>query len=259
MRHQVKFDGMQAVDPGFTVSHLSAADIPGIQHYEGQPITSAEERIAVITNNTGLLEQQAYKLAVSRYTESFQEDDPSTTEQVFRYLCGPNAETPAKSNEDWRTGNALDPTRIAETAPVQAAVAYADVLDAAFTEMVKNIFRRLHAHEAPAVEYAFQVFQQNTTPLQVSAMLVTQMQQGKHISPADMMEEIKSRPDFWKAELQDLLAAYISALPGDPDAKSMQMAAGYQRIKSLFEPEEPEPEQPEKEKKPRRLKHRPKA
>lgn len=254
MRHQFTFDGMQAVDPGYMVApQKSAIQIP--DGLDADALAGMEIPELVETFHS-TLRDEAYQTAATQHRQVFPyEPVPFVIDRLW-FLCGPEAEVPTKSGESWRYGDALAAEKIAEVPEVQRAETLQELLNESLTEMLRNIYRRLHAHEAPIVLRAFQVFQQATQPCQVPLALFTR---SNDIEPDELMQIIKDRPEFWKAELLDIATAYVSAMPGDPDAKSMQIASVYQRIKSLFEPEEPEPEQPEKEKKPRRLKHRPKA
>lgn len=245
MRHIFKFDGMAAVDPGFLVQP---------QHSQLLPIM-ADTHEGIIRENWENLRNEAYENIACRHVEAFPEETVEEAMNNFLWLCGSSAETPAKSGEGWRTGDATRLELMLEAPEVQALSGETPVkiLNACLTEMTKNLIRRLHAHEAPLVLFAFQVFQQATVPTQLPTSLLIRSAKKHQISADVMLAEIRRRPEFWKAELLDVATAFISSQPGDPEAKTMQIASVYQRIKAFFEEDTEEEPTEEPEKKPRRL------
>lgn len=245
MRHIFKFDGLSAVDPGFLVQSQSTELLP----------IAADSFEGIIRENWANLRNEAYENIASRHVEAFPEETVEEAISNFRWLCGPGAETPAKSGEGWRTGDAVRVELLLENPEVKALSNESPkkILDTCLTEMIKNLIRRLHALEAPLVLYAFQAFQQATVPTQLPTALLVRSAKKHRISPDEMLAEIRRRPEFWKAELLDIATSFISSQPGDAEAKTMQIASVYQRIKAFFEEfiEEEPTEEPEK--KPRRL------
>lgn len=248
MRHLFTFDSMQAVDPGYLVQRQMTAitEIEACSTIEG-----------FIQKYQAQLKDEAFTIATEQHCQVFPYETESDVKASFIWLCSEHAPVAAKHTEDWKTGDVTRVELLVDRPEVKIAKGRKETLDACLTEMLRNIFRRLHAHEAPVVMRAFQVFQQATQPTQVSAQLLVQAARKEKISNDVIMTTLKERPDFWKSELLDIAVSYISAMPGDPEAKSMQIASVYQRIKALYEPEQEE--QPKKsEKQPRTLRTHPK-
>ncbi len=249
MRHFFKFDGMQSVDPGYLVQ-------PQISKINPLHTTTIQKAIEM---HWQLLRNEAFTLVVERHLEAFPYESANEVLSNFLWLCGPEAEVLARDDAGWRRGDVTRSELLLDNPAVTTCTKLVDVINACLTEMLRNIIRRLHAHEAPLVLFAFQVFQQATQPTQLPTPLLVKSAKKLSISPSEILQVVKERPEFWKAELLDIATSYISSMPGDPEAKSMQVASVYQRIKALYEDEsemeiEVETDEQEKPKKPRTLK-----
>ena len=229
---------MQSVDPGYLVQHQ-------ISEIQPKHATSIKDAVTI---HWELLREEAFQMLVERHLEAFPYETEEEVRAGFLWLCGPEGAVKGKE-EKWRTGDATRAELLIEAPEVNACKTVEEVLDSALTEMLRNIIRRLHAHEAPLVLYAFQVFQQATQPTQLPVFLLLKSARKQAVSPKEILQVVKERPEFWKSELLDIATSFISSMPGDPEAKTMQVASVYQRIKALYEEIEEVEEQKPKRKK----------
>ena len=250
MRHKLHLDALSVIDPGFVIKY-ERFDMAGIVS-----TNKTEPAAELIRHYYNELREEAFKRVVDRHCEVFQYEQPHEVAKTFKILCGPYKTTPKKSNASWRTGDVCKPEHIADSPDVKSAKSLQDTLSAALTEMMRNIYRRLHAHEYPGFEQVLAVFQQATQPTQFPAWLLLKIANEEEVPQHEYMGVVQSRPEFWRSELLDLCSQWVAASPGDPEAKLMQIAGFYNKIKEFFVAEEETEPEKQKKREPRELSYK---
>lgn len=252
MRHKLQLDAMSVIDPGSVIKY---------EKFDMANIVSIKETVpdvGIIKHYYTELCEEAFKRVAGQHCQVFQYEQPQEVIEIFKLLCGPYKATPKHgSSEAWRIGDACEPEFIADSPEVKVANTLEEILSAALTEMMRNIYRRLHAHEYPGFEQVLAVFQQATQPSQFPSWLLLKLADQEDILQHELLGVVQSRPEFWRSGLLDLCSQWVAASPGEPEAKQMQIAGLYNKIKEFFNNEEEETE-PEKTKKrePRELSYK---
>lgn len=251
MRHKLQLDAMSVIDPGSVIKH---------EKFDMTEIVSVKETlpdVELVKHYHNELREEAFHRVVDRHCQVFTYEQPHEVAEAFKLLCGPYKATPKRgSTEAWRMGDVCEPEHVADSPEVKAANSLQDILGAALTEMMRNIYRRLHAHEYPGFEQVLAVFQQATQPSQFPAWLLLKIANEEEVPQHQYVGVVQSRQEFWRSELLDLCSQWVAASPGDPEAKQMQIAGMYNKIKEFFVVEE-ETEEPEKQKRePRELSYK---
>ncbi len=252
MRHKLQLGAMSVIDPGSVIKY---------EKFDMTNIVATKETVPdveLVKHYYNLLREEAFKRVADRHCQVFQYEQPQEVIEVFKLLCGPYKTTPKRgSSEAWRAGDVCEPEVIEDSPEVKAANSLPEILSAALTEMMRNIYRRLHGHEYPGFEQVLAVFQQATQPSQFPSWLLLKLANQENILQHQLLGVVQSRPEFWRSGLLDLCSQWVAASPGEPEAKQMQIAGLYNQIKEFFNNEEEETE-PEKTKKrePRELSYK---
>jgi len=249
MRHKLQLDAMSVIDPGSVIKN---------EKFDMANIVILKEtvpNIELIRHYYTTLKDEAFRRVVERHCQVFQYEQPQEVLATYKLLCGPTKPTPKRgATEAWRDGDICEPEIIADSPEVKSANTLDEILSAALTEMMRNIYRRLHAHEYPGFEQVLAVFQQATQPSQFPSWLLLKLANQEKILQHELLGVVQSRPEFWRSELLDLCSQWVAASPGDPEAKQMQIAGFYNKIKEFFNVED-EDSAPTKKKEFRKLKH----
>jgi len=253
MRHKLQLDAMSVIDPGSVIKY-EKFDMAKIANIKG---TALDVDVDIIKQYAELLREEAFNRVVDRHCQVFKYEQPLQVLEIYLLLCGPCKETPKRfSSEAWRTGDVCEPEIIADSPEVKAANTLEEILSAALTEMMRNIYRRLHAHEYPGFEQVLAVFQQATQPSQFPSWLLLKLADQEDILQHELLGVVQSRPEFWRSGLLDLCSQWVAASPGEPEAKQMQIAGLYNKIKVFFNNEEEAEPEKTKKREPRELSYK---
>jgi hypothetical protein len=239
MRHHIKFDGLQVLDAG------NAVPVIQIDHEKfGTPPVLSGSVIDFLVQNYAKMRDLALDLILQQHCQRFPYEDGDEARNRLETLlcdrCPVPADGQSGDSELWRYGDALRLELVIKSAEIKSMErSPRPLLEFATTEMIRNAFRRLHAHELPLAEYFFTVFIQADQPTQIPLDVLYQHAVGHtRPTPAEAAAIMQENAAFWKAELQSLGNSYLQAVITDPKLLVLQNAAMYQRLKQFFNEEE---------------------
>ncbi|KAB2892282.1 MAG: hypothetical protein F9K32_00840 [Desulfobulbaceae bacterium] len=239
MRHRIEFDALRILDIGNSVS-----TVPLDHEQIGTPDDLGGSVVDFLVRQHAKLRSVTLDHLLAQHCLLFPYEDGKEARDRLETLlsdrCALRVQDVASCAEEWRIGDVLRLELVLRSPGLKTVDRSPKSLsEFAVTEMVRNAYRRLHAHEHPLAEWFFQVFIQSTQPTQIPLdVLHRHAVDNVRPTPAEAAKIMRENSAFWKSEIQSLGNRYLQATISDPKLMVLQNSALYQQLKRFFGEEE---------------------